>query len=118
MEAKCDSWHYTGHSAVHSDRKSREFIEKCKSKLPKLDRKIKIGTTGYPEHYHSLSEEKGWTLDEVGRIFIVTKDYFIFQRYTKGDILMITDKYMKGCWGPMTEEKLNKLESELFVICT
>lgn len=86
-----DSWHYTGSKLFHSDDVSKNFLEFCKSKLKKKDLPITIGWTGYVNANKNIfSLENSWCTDELGRIVILIDKHLLFQRYTNGDIIMIS----------------------------
>lgn len=94
----CHLWHYEGSSTFHQWAAGREFIDYCKTHLPKRDLPIEIGSTGYLNKTADIKPTYCWCLDPVGRFVCVIGDKLVFQRYQKGDVLIC---------GPITRSAFN-----------
>ncbi len=93
MSLTCDPWHYTGPDMnPKSYTKEEKLISLCKLKLPQLTQLLDVGSTGYPINEHLFKCDYGYTYDSVGRLYIITPDYYIFQRYLSGNMLLISDR--------------------------
>lgn len=107
-----DPWHYTGSKSWHSDKRSADFINLCKLKLPKQKLPIRIGWTGYINADSDIfTNSNSWCFDEQGRVVILFNKILMFQRYTEGDLLM---KSKDGItYNSVTSDDLNSFTSML-----
>lgn len=88
-ESPCDPWHYTGSESYHKCEYGQNFMDYVRKVLPRKTLPIKVGSTGYIQLTRTIeTPEYCWTEDEVGRMVIVVDDVLLFQRMTKGQILM------------------------------
>lgn len=93
FDNKIDLWHVSGSPNFHENFNHRDFIEKCKKKLPQVKLPIIVGHTGYIYFDESKLDivrksNKCWDIDEYGRILIIINDHIFFQRMINGSILM------------------------------
>lgn len=109
-----DPWNYTGNARYHKHPEHRAFIQQCQQALPQRNLPIVVGRTGYVELAAKtpLSEiANGWCYDEVGRAVIIFDGNLLFQRYTEGDVLVITDD--TGRHAELSTKRLAELATKL-----
>lgn len=87
-DLSCDAWHVTGAKWAHSNSDDATLTNACKSKLPKTNFKFKIGWTGYIDWNESPFGKYGWSQDDTGRIVIALGNWWGFQRYVHGDVMV------------------------------
>ena len=88
-EQPIDPWHYTGSTKFHANDEAAQFMKHCISHLPQLILPITINRTGYVV-LNGSNKSNGWCYDRVGRVVIAFDEFFMFQRYIHGDILVGT----------------------------
>ena len=88
---KMNEWHVRDNRSNYVDKNSAAFIALCKEKLPKKNLIFTIGLTGYVNVDRSVLDGSNcWCQDDTGRMIILVNGNLLFQRYQKGDILMLT----------------------------
>ena len=106
-----DPWHYTGSQTFHRSVPGQTFIEFGQAHLPQLNAVVKVGPTGYPAYGSYFKEQWGWCLDEVGRIFVVTPNYYLFQRMLQGHVMMMSQRDRDSLM-PVSDELLAQLQQD------
>src|SRR5690349_14621387 len=86
----------------------KTFLKHTLRKFPQLDYRVKIGQTGYPDE-PVFREKWGVCFDRVGRQFVITPNYYVFQRYLRNDSLVICPRNARYNWNIASDKKQLKL---------
>jgi hypothetical protein len=82
----------------------KPFLKRALRKFPRLEHTVKVGQTGYPDE-PVFREKWGVCFDRTGRQFVITPNYYVFQRYAGNGALVICPRNGRDNWNIATDKK-------------